>query len=277
MFKKPRIGIALSGGGARGIAHIGVLEVLDDLGIHIDAVSGTSMGAVIGAAYCIGSGLEEIKNLLSSTDWKNFMMFSAFQLSRTGIVNEKKVDELIKMFLGDKTFDDCKKQFCCVAVDILSSTKVILNSGILREAVLASIAIPGIFAPVCRDNLLLIDGGMMEPLPTMAIQTLKPTFIIASSIVFETMKSEPAKIENGTDSKLAANTKMSIQAIIDKSMSVMHTQMVQGYLPYAQIIIKPRIGDFGFMDFNKSAEIVEAGRVAAIETIPEIKKKLRIK
>ena len=277
MFRKPRIGIALSGGGARGLAHIGVLEVLEDLGIQIDAVSGTSMGAVIGAAYCCESNLEEIKNLLSSTDWKTFLMFSAFQLSRTGIVNEKKVDELIKIFLGDKTFDDCKKQFCCVAVDILSSTKVILNSGILREAVLASIAIPGIFAPVCRDNLLLIDGGMMEPLPTIAIQTLNPTFIIASSIVFETMKPEPAKIENEPDPKLAENTKISIQAIIDKSMSIMHTQMVKSYLPYAQIVIKPRIGDFGFMDFNKSAEIVEAGRVAAIEAIPEIKKKLRIR
>jgi NTE family protein len=277
MFKKPRIGIALSGGGARGLAHIGVLEVLDDLGIQIDVVSGTSIGAVIGAAYCIGSGLEEVKNLLNSTDWKTFLMFSAFQLSRTGIVNEKKVDELIKIFLGDKTFDDCKKQFCCVAVDILSSTKVVLNSGILREAVLASIAIPGIFAPVLKDNSLLVDGGIMEPLPTIAIRTLNPTFIIASSIVFETMRPEPVKIKNEPDLKLAENTKISIQTIIDKSLSIMHTQMAQSYLPYAQIVIKPRISDFGFMDFNKSAEIVEAGRVAAIEIIPEIKKKLRIK
>ena len=104
MFKKPKIGIALSGGGARGLAHIGVLEVLDDLGVQIDAVSGTSMGALIGAAYCSGIGLEKVKKLLSSTDWKSFLVFSAFQLSRAGIMKEKKVDEILKKFLGDRNF-----------------------------------------------------------------------------------------------------------------------------------------------------------------------------
>jgi NTE family protein len=277
MFKKTKIGIALSGGGARGLAHIGVLEVLDDIGVQIDAVSGTSMGALVGAAYCSGRGLEEVKKLLGTTDWKSFLVFSAFQLSRAGIMKEKKVDEILKKFLGDKTFKDCKKQFCCVAVDILSGTRVVLDSGSLREAVLASIAVPGIIPPVCRGNGLLVDGGVMEPLPTLALKTLGPTFIIASSIVFEKMRPEPVKKENTDDIKLAENIKISIQTIIDKSMNTMHTQMVQSYLPYAQIVIEPRIGDFGFFDFAKSREIIEAGRIAAIEKIPEIKKKLRIR
>jgi NTE family protein len=277
MFRKPKIGIALSGGGARGLAHIGVLEVLDDLGVQIDVVSGTSMGALIGAAYCSGIGLEEVKKLLNSTDWKSFLVFSAFQLSRAGIIKEKKVDEILKKFLGDKTFKDCKKQFCCVAVDILSGTRVVLDSGSLREAVLASIAVPGIIPPVFKGNGLLVDGGVMEPLPTLAIQTLSPTFIIASSIVFDKIRPEPLKEEMAEELKLAENKKMSIQAIIDKSMNTMHTQMVQSYLPYAQIVIEPRIGDFGFFDFDKSRDIIEAGRIAAIEKIPEIKKSLRIK
>jgi NTE family protein len=277
MFKKPKIGIALSGGGARGLAHIGVLEVLDDLGVQISAVSGTSMGALVGAAYCSGTGLEEVKKLLGSTDWKSFLVFSAFQLSRAGIIKEKKVDEILKKFLGDKTFEDCKKQFCCVAADILSGTRVVLNSGSLREAVLASIAVPGIIPPVCKGNGLLVDGGVVEPLPTLALQTLDPTFIIASSIVFDKMRTGSVKEENVDDLKLADNKKISIQAIIDKSMNTMHTQMVQSYLQYARIVIEPRIGDFGFFDFDKSRAIIEAGRVAAIEKIPEIKKKLKIR
>jgi Predicted esterase of the alpha-beta hydrolase superfamily len=277
MFKKPKIGIALSGGGARGLAHIGVLEVLDDLGIQINAVSGTSMGAIIGAAYCSSESLEETKRLFDSTDWKSFLVFSAFQLSRTGIVNEKKVGEILKIFLGDKTFEDCKKQFCCVAVDILSSTKIVLNSGSLREAALASFAIPGIFSPVCKGSWLLVDGGVMEPLPTIALQTLSPTFIIASSVVFDKMEPESLKKEDKCNPKLAENEKMAIHAIIDKCMSIMQAQMVKSYLPYAQIVIEPRIGDFGFLDFGKSREIIEAGRVAAREKIPEIKKKLRIR
>jgi len=277
MFKKPKIGIALSGGGARGLAHIGVMEVLDGLGVQIDAVSGTSMGAIVGAAYCVYGGLKEAVKLLDSTDWKSFLMFSAFQLSRTGLVNEKKVDELLKIFLGEKTFEDCKKQFCCVAVDILSSTKIVLNSGSLREAVMASIAVPGIFSPVCRDNWLLVDGGMIEPLPTIAIQSLNPTFVIASSIVFDKIRPDSFDKESEHEIKVPENKKMPIQTIIDKSMSIMQSQMVKSYLPYAQIVIEPRIGDFGFLDFGKSREIIEAGRVAAIEKIPEIKKKLRIR
>jgi len=277
MFKKLKIGVALSGGGARGLAHIGVLEVLDDLGINIEAVSGTSMGAIVGAAYCNYGGVQEAKKLLGSTDWKNFLMFTAFQLSRAGILNEKKVDDVLKKFLGDKTFKDCKKQFCCVAVDILSKEKVVLSSGSLREAVLASIAVPGIFPPVCRDDWLLVDGGVIEPLPTIAIQTLSPTFVIASSIVFETMKPKPAKKEGECDPKLLENKKMSIQSIIDISLNVMHTQMVQSYKQYAQIVIEPKIGDFGFFDFGRSREIIEAGRIAALEKIPEIKKKLKIR
>jgi NTE family protein len=277
MFKKPKIGIALSGGGARGLAHIGVLEVLDGLGVQIDAVSGTSMGAIIGAAYCCDRGLEEVKKLLDSTDWKSFLVFSAFQLSRTGVVNEKKVDEILKIFLGEKTFKDCKKQFCCVAVDILSGRKIILNSGSLREAVLASIAIPGIFTPVCKGSRLLVDGGVMEPLPTIAIRKLSPTFVIASSIVYNKIMPEPLKKEIDYDQKPAENEKISIQAIIDKSVIIMQTQMVRSYLPYAHIVIEPRIADFGFLDFGKSRDIIEAGRIAAIEKIPEIKNKLRIR
>jgi NTE family protein len=277
MFKKPKIGIALSGGGARGLAHIGVLEVLDSLGVQIDAVSGTSMGAIIGAAYCLHEGLEEVNVLLDSTDWKSFLMFSAFQLSRTGIVNEKKVDEVLKKFLGYKTFKDCKKQFCCVAVDILSDTKIVLNSGGLCEAVMASFAIPGIFPPVSRDNLLLVDGGIIEPLPTMAIQAFSPTFILASSIIFDKIQPVPAGKENELEIKVPENNQMPIQAIIDKSMTIMQTQIVQSYLPYAQIVIEPMVGDFGFLDFGKSRDIIEAGRVAAIKKIPEIKKKLRMK
>ncbi len=276
MFRKQKIGIALSGGGARGLAHIGVLEVLDDLGIQIDVVSGTSMGAIIGAAYCIQDGLQDAKKLLDSADWKSFLMFSVFQLSLTGLVNEKKVDELLKIFLGDKTFKDCKKQFCCVSVDILSSTKIVMSSGSLREAVLASAAIPGIFSPVSRDNRLLVDGSIIEPLPTIAIKAFNPTFVIASSIVSDQTKHEALSIQKN-DPKVPENKRMSIQAIIDHSMSIMQSQIVKSYLPYAQIIIEPKVGDFGFLDFGKSQDIIEAGRVAAIKKIPEIKRRLRIR
>jgi NTE family protein len=278
MFGKRRVGIALSGGAARGLSHIGVLQVLEDVGVEISAVSGCSMGAIIGAIYSMGFGLKEMETFVTSTDWRNFLMFSFLSLSRTGIVNDRKVDEVLKKFLGDKTFADCKKDFCCVAVDILNSKKVVFNSGSLREAVRASMAVPGVFPPVYQQDAMLVDGGVMEPLPTDALKSLNVNFIIASSIIFESTKSD----YTDHDKKAGANKnseskKLSIQTILDKSMSMMHTQMVKSYLLDAQIIIEPKIGDFGFFDFSKGKDIIESGRKAAIEKMPEIKRKLRIR
>jgi len=276
MFGRKKIGVALSGGGARGLSHIGVLEVLEDIGVSISAVSGCSMGAIVGAAYCVGVDLKEIEKFISSTDWKSFLMFSVFSLSKSGIVNDRKVDDVLKRYLGDKTFADCRKEFCCVAVDVLGGSKVVLKSGSLREAVRASISVPGIFPPVFKNDCFLMDGGIIEPLPTESIKELGVNFVIASSIIFESDRisagyGEKAELKNKGDKKL------SIQTIIDKSMSIMHKQMVKSYLSSAHIVIEPKIGDFGFFDFARGRQIIEAGRKAAVEKIPEIKRKLRIR
>ncbi len=278
MLGKRRIGIALSGGAARGLSHIGVLQVLEDAGVEIDAVSGCSMGAIIGAIYSTGLDLKEMESFITSTDWRNFLIISFLSLSRSGIVNDRKVDEVLKKFLGDKTFADCKKDFCCVAVDILNNKKVIFKSGSLKEAVRASMAVPGVFSPVYQQNAMLVDGGVMEPLPTDALKSLDVNFTIASSIIFESAKPEYADYDTKTSTnKNFENKKLSIHTILDKSMSMMHTQMVKSYLLDAQIIIEPKIGDYGFFDFSKGKDIIESGRKAAIEKIPEIKRKLRIR
>jgi NTE family protein len=278
MFGKRRIGIALCGGAARALSHIGVLQVLEDVGVEVSSVSGCSMGAIIGAIYSTGVDLKEMETFVTSTDWRNFFILSFLSPSRTGIINDRKVDEVLKKFLGNKTFADCRKDFCCVAVDIMNGKKVVFNSGPLMEAVKASMAIPGVFPPVYRQDEMFVDGGIMEPLPTDALKSLNVNFIIASSIIFESAKSDYSDYDKKAGaSKNSESKKLSIQAILDKSMSIMHTQMVKSYLPDVQILIEPKIGDFGFFDFSKGKEIIERGRKAAIEKIPEIKRKLRIR
>lgn len=278
MFDKRRIGIALCGGAARALSHIGVLQVLEDVGVEITAVSGCSIGALIGAIYSTGFDLKEMESFVTSTDWRNFFILSFLSPLRTGIVNDRKVDEVLKKFLGGKTFADCKKDFCCVAVDILNSKKVVFNSGSLMEAVRASMAIPGVFPPVYQQDAMLVDGGVMEPLPTDALKSLNVNFIIASSINFESPKSDYTDYDKKTAAnKKLESKKLSVRTILDKSMSMMHAQMVKSYLLDAQIIIEPKIGDFGFFDFSKGKKIIESGRKAAIEKIPEIKRKLRIR
>jgi len=278
MFGKRKIGIALSGGAARGLAHIGVLQVLDEIGVNISAVSGCSMGAIVGAVYSLGLDLKEIEDYIKNTDWKNFLLFSVLALSRAGIVNDYKVEEVFTKFFGNKTFDDCKKQFCCVAVDIVKGNKVVIKSGSIKNAVRASISVPGIFPPVYTDDGIFVDGGVMEPLPTEAIASLDCNFIIASSISFERDNLNDSK-RGVIDSKKSASDmkKMTIHSILDRSMNLVQAQLSKSYLERAQIVIEPKIGDFGFFDFAKGQQIIEAGRKAAIKKIPEIKKKLRLR
>ena len=276
MFGRKKIGIALSGGAARGIAHIGVLQVLENLGVQIDAVSGCSMGAIVGAIYSLGIPLKELEDYIEKTDWRSFMVFSMFSLSRKGIISEHKIEEVLKKFLGNRTFEDCVIPFNAVAVDIIKGQKVVFSEGRLIDAVKASIAVPGIIPPVCRDGMLLVDGGVIEPVPTEALRALGADFIIASSISFE---SEHKQIENLEDSKIKDEDlkKISVQVIIDKSLSLVQNQMAEKYIEKADIVIEPKSGAFGFFDFVKGREIIDAGRKAAIAKIPEIRRKLKIK
>jgi len=145
MWRK-KIGLVLCGGAARAISHIGVLEVLEDLVVEISAVTGTSMGAIIGASYCSGISVKEMKDYVNSLDWKSFLLFSDITITKMDIVNGKNVEKVLYDFFGDKTFNSCNKKFRCVAVDIVSRKKVVIDSGKLKDAVRASISIPGFFS-----------------------------------------------------------------------------------------------------------------------------------
>jgi NTE family protein len=312
IFRKKRIGVALSGGSARALAHIGVLEVLESLGVEISAVSGTSMGAIIGSLYCSGVSLKEAEDYVSDMDWKSFLLFTDFAFNKMGIINGKRVEEVLDKFLDDKTFEDCQKDFCCVAADIITQKKVILNSGRLREAVRASISIPGLFDPVRFKDMVLVDGGIIENLPTKAVKSLDVDFIIASSIVFgkENRESEflsgmyehmdrknkkynlpnyGKNMKSGKSNRKKkekfgifkrrkpGSSRLSAYSVLDISFNIIHREMIKSYLKNADIVIEPEVGDYGFFDYVHGSEIIERGRKAAIKKIPEIKKKLHLR
>jgi NTE family protein len=276
MFGKKKIGVALGGGGARGLAHIGVLQVLEDLGVEIDAVSGCSMGAAIGAIYCSGTTLKEIESFINSLDWLSFLLFSDFSLSRsrTGIINGRRVEEVLKKFLGNRTFNDCTRHFCCVAVDIAAGKRILLDSGSLVEAVRASISIPGFFSTVMKDKTILVDGGIIEPLPIEAIKTFNVNFIIASTMLYE---SEDEIYKKSLHKNIDLKKKISASIVLDRSFNIMESELIRKHLNDVNILIEPKIGNYGFLDFSKGKEIIKCGRIAAERKIPEIKKKLGLK
>jgi len=306
--RKKKVGIALSGGAARGIAHIGVLKVLEELGVEPVAISGTSMGSIIGSFYCSGVSLDEIEKYVASMDWRSFLLFSDLALSNTSIINGRRIEKVLEGFLEDKTFSDCKMDFCCVAVDVFTRQKEVLASGRLLDAVRASISIPGFFSPVSLDGKLLIDGGLIEPLPTEAIKMFDVDFIIGSSITFERdsekykylhVEDHPAGKEQvyayhniGAGDperfkrihdlfkgrKKDENQKsVSVQSILDTSFNIMHREMARRYNDLADIVIEPEVGDFGFFDLTHGSKIIKRGREAAEAKAGEIKRKLRLR
>ena len=306
--RKKKVGIALSGGAARSLAHIGVLEVLEELGVEPVAISGTSMGSVIGSFYCSGVPLGEMEKYVASMDWRSFLLFSDLALSNTGIINGRRIERVLERFLEDKTFSDCNMDFCCVAVDVFTRQKEILSSGRLLDAVRASISIPGFFSPIWLDGKLLIDGGLIEPLPTEAIKMFDVNFIIGSSITFE-RDSEKYRylqvdgnhtgkgqvydyhnIEAGNPERLKRlhdlfkgrkkdedQKNVSVQSILDTSLNIMQREMVLKYENLADIVIEPEVGDFGFFDLTHGREIIKRGREAAEAKAGEIKRKLRLR
>ncbi len=288
--RKKKIGIALSGGAARGLSHIGALKVLEDLGLEIYAISGTSMGAIIGSFYCSGTSLQTIEDYVNSMDWRSLLMFSDITLPRMGIINGRRVEKILDEFLGEKEFGECTKKFCCVAVDVISQKKVILSSGKLKKAVRASISIPGFFSPVFYDDKILVDGGVIEPFPTEAIKIFDLDFVIGITISAERTKDVRSYYQNITKQekdnaveKLRhffvrdGENKITTYEILNTSFNIIQREMTKMYCKYADIVIKPKVGDYGFFDFSSGKKIIEEGVIATRKKLPELKKALGIR
>ncbi len=178
-----KFGLALGSGSARGMAHIGVIQVLEAYHIPIDMIAGTSIGSVVGSVYATGASVEQMKEAALSMKQRGpFAIFDP-TLPRSGLISGNRAEEILnKIALKDKTFDDLKIPFTAVATDIETGAKVILNQGSVIKAVRASISIPGIFTPVKYQDYYLVDGGVVDPVPVDVVQKMGADIIIAVSL-----------------------------------------------------------------------------------------------
>jgi NTE family protein len=180
---KNKIGLALGGGGARGLAHIGVLKVLEENGIRPDIIAGTSIGSIIGSLYASGLKPEEIERLVTGLDWKNRQLFVDPALSLNGLIQGKRITSLLESILGDLTFDDLVRDFTCVATDIENGEPVFIRQGSLVQAIRASISIPGVFVPAKIGGRYLVDGGLVMQVPASVCRDMSAEFVIAVNVV----------------------------------------------------------------------------------------------
>ncbi len=255
--KNRKVTLVLGGGSARGIAHIGVLKVLEREKIPIDNIVGTSMGALIGAAYSIGLTVPELEERAYKFTTKKILDPT---MPRMGLLAGDKLEKTIHGMLDDKGFGDCKIPLTVVANDIETGEEVIFQHGELVKVVRASCSWPGIFNPVRVDGRLLCDGGIKHSVPTKIAGNLGAEYIIAVDVGFCIKK---GKIDN-------------IFQMIIQSFQIMGEELNQYQSRDADAIIKVTLPDTDQAAFEKSREIIFRGAYAAESVVEQIKKDLRL-
>jgi len=173
-----RIGLALGSGSARGLAHLGVIRVLEEAGIRIDFVAGTSIGALIGAIHAAGK-LDELETTFQDFDWKKIVSFFDVVFPKSGLIDGAKISDLVRAHIHADAVEALPIPFCAVATDIVSGEEVVIRTGDVIEAVRASVSVPGIFTPVRSNGRILVDGGLTNPVPVSVVRAMGADIVIA--------------------------------------------------------------------------------------------------
>lgn len=282
--RRPRVGLALSSGGAKGLAHIGVIQVLEENGIEIAAVAGTSMGAYVGGLWCAGHDGEELAALAASMGSKRdlWSLVDPVFPPRRGFVRGHRIRERLEASLDGKTFSDLDRPFVAVATEFETLERAVLDEGDVASAIVASLAIPGVVVPVLRDGVEYIDGGVCDPLPVrLAREYFELDAVIGVNVlppVGSLRTAHPSPLNRGRWSRAmgAANRHLNYFArgnLLDVlRAAAMGSQMrlVERSKRHADILISPISPKTGWHDYHRHAEYIEMGRDAAMKALPEI-------
>ena len=282
----PRIGLALGGGGARGLAQIGVIKVLARENIHIDLIAGTSMGSIIGGTYAFLGDVDELEKVCleyfpqiphlegmgnfrrmprsqKATFGRVFHFLKELYIlrvgtSRTALIDNKLIKNLLDEVFGTHTFDDLKLPFTAVATDLHNGEEILIRQGELALALLASSAIPGIFQPVERNGRVLVDGNVTSQVPVSAAKRMGADLVIAVNVEAHIKSGE---FRNGIE-------------ILFQVDDLRAAELNQIKLSQADIIISPEIGHINWANFSKIEECILCGEKATEAALPEIRRKI---
>jgi NTE family protein len=252
--KRPRIGLALGGGFARGMAHVGILKVLAEEGIPIDYVAGTSVGAVIGAMYCSGVSVKELEELAALVRFRDFARWT---VSRFGFCSNDRMEPFLGKLLKCRTFEDLKTPLAVAATDFQTGDPVIFRKGRLIDAIRASCAYPGMFLPVQIDGRLLIDGLLAHPVPSEPLREMGAERVIGVYLA-------------GGWSR--GNRPRHVFDVIGQCFSIAQDRMCTNWQAHSDINLFPNVADFGYDEFVRAPELIRAGETVTRAVLPEIKK-----
>ena len=297
-----KIGIALGSGAARGWAHVGVLQALIEEGIEPDIVCGSSMGALVGAAYIAGE-LETLEKWACSMEWRDIVGFLDIDLTSGGLIQGKRIMSFMQTLREDAPIESFQKPFVAIATDLTTGREIWLQQGSIVDAVRASIALPGLFSPVKLNDKWLLDGGLVNPVPVSACRALGADIIIAvnlnGDLVDKRPRTSPAKksrdktlphhmevldkLFKGLPTKISSSLeKIAPDLLVSRNktpgyfdvsagaINIMQNQITRSRLAGEppHIMLTPQIQGLGILEFNRAEEAIEEGRKTVERALP---------
>lgn len=272
------VALALSSGGARGLAHIGAIEELLSHGYRITSIAGCSMGALIGGVYAAGK-LSEFREWMKTIDKKRMLELIDFSLSINHLVKGDRIIEAIMEFVPDVAIEDLPIPYCAVATDLTSGREVVFSKGSLFEAIRASISLPTFYKPVERDGMVLIDGGVLNPIPLNRVKRQKGDILVGVDVNGHDYKSQWEEMHRLTEKQkqdTSLKTKILDMLIPDdiefnyytvltraSSLMIRQNSILMTKLMKPDIFVDIQMNRYGIFDFDKSEKLVAIGRQKA--------------
>ena len=276
------VALVLSSGGARGLAHIGAIEELEAQGYRITSIAGCSMGALIGGVYAAGK-LPEFREWMKTVDKKKMLELTDFSLSLNHIVKGTRIIKAIMEFVPDVLIEDLPIPYCAVATDWITGREVVIDKGSLFEAIRASISLPSFYEPVRRDGMILIDGGVVNPIPMNRVKRYEGDLLVGVDVSGHDYKAQWEKQQRQTeiqkhDKSLKAklldmitpdNIDFNYYTLLSRTSSIMIRQnsILMAQLTKPDILIDIQMSRYGGFDYDKSERLITIGRNKTKEAI----------
>ena len=257
-FKKKKVGLALSGGGARGLAHIGVLKVLHDHRVPIDYIAGTSAGALIGCLYAGGVNITTLLEIADKVKWKHFFRIV---LSKTGLVSSEEIEKFVISLIGKKNFSEMDIPFAAVAADLQTGEEVVFDKGEVFQAVRASCSFPWMYIPLRINDRFYVDGVLIENLPSKTARKMGADFVIGVDVI--------PRVDRATGFNNALE-------IFDRALDLFILNQNREKNKNCNILITPIKEEITSLEMDKARYLIELGEEAAKQALPSIKKALSL-
>ena len=282
LVKTKNVALALSSGGARGLAHIGAIEELEAQGYHISSIAGCSMGALIGGVYAAGK-LNEFREWMKTIDRKKMLGLIDFSLSLNHLVKGTRIIEAIMEFVPDVNIEDLPIPYCAVATDLKAGREVMFRKGSLFKAIRASISLPSFYEPVKRDDMILIDGGIINPLPLNRVKRQAGDMLVGVDVSGHDYKAQWDELQRLTaiqkhdkslktkilDMLIPDNIEFNYYTVLSRASSLMIRQnsILMTRLMNPDILIDIQMNRYGTFDFDKSEKLIAIGRQKTLQAI----------